>query len=249
MNNVEVEVRRRWVNEGKEDLLFHDILFNKRHFEHLYPSLQPYFGEKVLDLGAGCCWFGMLLKIMKPEVEVTSLDVSPDMMNLDRKAAKKMGIPYVETKKAVFDGKQLPFPDRAFSSIFFSAVWHHIQDLPTYLTEVRRILRDDGTVIAINEPCSPMTPGLKQLYNHFFGRETRDEGLWELPRTPAEYTAALKRAGFGSVNIQYDLFKIKRNMEKLSRFAELVYAALGVLPRPLLHRYLMGGGIVVVAKP
>ncbi|MBI5405403.1 MAG: class I SAM-dependent methyltransferase [Candidatus Kerfeldbacteria bacterium] len=249
MSNVEIEVRRRWATEGKDDLLFHDILFNKAHFEHHYARFEPFLKGKVLDLGAGCCWFGMLLKQRKPEVDVVSLDVSKDMMDLDRRAAEKMGIPYIETTKMLFDGKALPFPDKSFDCIFFSAVWHHIQDLPTYFKEVRRVLKDDGAVIAINEPCSPVTPGLRQYYNERFGHETRDEGLWEQPRTPGEYTAALQAGGFTNVSIKYDRFKIKRNWQKMGALPNAVYTVASIIPPTVLNRFVIGGSIVAIARP
>lgn len=244
----EVKVRKRWAEEGKEDLVFHDVSFNPKHFGEIFKRYSNFFRGKILDLGAGCCWFSSIIKSYKPDVEVISCDVSPEMMKFDEEAAKRMGVKYFPSdKKVVFDGKKLPFRDGEFDCVFASAVLHHIPNLLPFLKETKRVIKKGGVFIAINEPCSPALPPNTQIYEYLFGRETKNEGLWERPRTNYGYKKALESAGFASARIEYDKTKIKRNFEKIIPFFVWVYNIISDIPGiSNLNRYFIGGSVIVM---
>ncbi|HEX3280070.1 MAG TPA: class I SAM-dependent methyltransferase [Pyrinomonadaceae bacterium] len=46
-----------------------------------------------------------------------------------------------------YDGKRFPAGDRSFEAVLFCYVLHHAQDVATILSELKRVLRDDGLVV------------------------------------------------------------------------------------------------------
>jgi len=48
---------------------------------------------------------------------------------------------------ACANGDMLPFPDMYFSSVISNSVLEHIEDVTAVLTEVRRVLKDDGNFV------------------------------------------------------------------------------------------------------
>lgn len=50
-----------------------------------------------------------------------------------------------------FDGKDFPASDHSFEAVLFCYVLHHAQDASALLSEVRRVLRDDGLVVVYED--------------------------------------------------------------------------------------------------
>jgi ubiquinone/menaquinone biosynthesis C-methylase UbiE len=53
------------------------------------------------------------------------------------------------TSFEVAAAEELPFPDNSFDGVFFNEVLEHVRDEARSLTEIRRILRPGGTLIAL----------------------------------------------------------------------------------------------------
>jgi SAM-dependent methyltransferase len=85
----------------------------------------------VLDVGTGDGSIPALIKLLRADVRVEGIDVSA------RTGAK---IPV-----RVFDGRELPFPDRSFDVVTFVDVLHHADDPGSLLREAVRVAR--GLVI------------------------------------------------------------------------------------------------------
>lgn len=106
-------------------------------------GLKLFHGAKVLDFGAGTCWFSRLLAMMG--CEVTAADVSANALRIGKQLidgdplAKHLNVSY-----ATLDGPKLPFPDASFDRIVVFDAFHHCPDQVPMIGEFHRVLRDGG---------------------------------------------------------------------------------------------------------
>jgi SAM-dependent methyltransferase len=104
------------------------------------------------------------------------------------RAAAATGVPCV-----VADARRLPLADRTVDEVLARGVFHHIPNLPVVLGEVRRVLRPDGFLIAVDA-----LPMQAEQYLEM-SRQLTERGLPAEPRNgvdPGELTALATAAGF-----------------------------------------------------
>jgi SAM-dependent methyltransferase len=92
------------------------------------------FRHPVLDIGCGDGLFAHILSDEKID-----LGIDPKKSELDR--AKKYAI-YEELIQCF--GSNIPKEDRSFNTIYSNSALEHVSDLEPVLTEVHRLLSDDG---------------------------------------------------------------------------------------------------------
>jgi ubiquinone/menaquinone biosynthesis C-methylase UbiE len=94
---------------------------------------------KVLEVGCGSGLF--TTELIKSQFHLTSIDISPDLLDLARQAVS-------EQKNVAFrleDVHATSFPDESFDAVIGSSVLHHL-DLEVALKEILRILKPGGTI-------------------------------------------------------------------------------------------------------
>ncbi|MGZ6867965.1 MAG: methyltransferase domain-containing protein, partial [Blastococcus sp.] len=98
-------------------------------------------GRRILDAGCGS---GPLSAALRDRgAIVTGIDSSPKMLALAR---QRLG---ADADLQVADlGNPLPFPDGAFNDVIASLVLHYLEDWEAPLTELRRVLKPGGRLIA-----------------------------------------------------------------------------------------------------
>jgi SAM-dependent methyltransferase len=97
----------------------------------------------VLDVGCGPGTYLKLLGEHHPSVRAVGLDLSPGMANEASQHA-----PVVNG-----DASLLPFPDHAVNRVLAPHMLYHCPDIPATITELRRVLRPGGSLVAVtNEP-------------------------------------------------------------------------------------------------
>jgi arsenite methyltransferase len=104
-------------------------------------ELQP--GEVVLDLGSGGgidCF--LAAKRVGPEGRVIGLDMTPDMIKLARRNAKKIGARNVEFRYGEME--DIPLPDESVDVIISNCVINLSPDKDAVFSEVYRVLRPGG---------------------------------------------------------------------------------------------------------
>jgi SAM-dependent methyltransferase len=113
------------------------------HYER--PAILDLAGDvsdrRILDAGCGS---GPLFAALRDRgAVVTGVDASAGMLELAR---RRLG---TDTDLRVADlADPLPFPDGAFDDVVASLVLHYLEDWGPTLTELRRVLRPDGRLIA-----------------------------------------------------------------------------------------------------
>jgi len=139
---------------------------------------------RVLELGAGRCWFSAHLARLG--AQVVAVDILEDeVMGLGcGRFFEEEGI---RIHRVLCDMHRLPFRDGSFDVVAATATLHHSPHLPVLLGEAWRVLKPGGLLLAANEP----------LYIPW--RETPEEerkGAHEGAYTLWSWLAHLRRAGF-----------------------------------------------------
>jgi SAM-dependent methyltransferase len=104
-------------------------------------DLKP--GEVVLDLGSGGgidCF--LAAKAVGPEGRVIGLDMTPDMIKLARRNAKKMGMGNVDFRFGEME--EMPLPDSSVDAIISNCVINLSPDKDAVFGEAYRVLRPGG---------------------------------------------------------------------------------------------------------
>ncbi len=103
-------------------------------------KLLPPRGERLIEIGAG---FGRLADLYRGYREVVLLDYAKSMLR-EAQARLGQGGRFIYVAADLYN---LPFGDSLFDTAVTVRVLHHIQDLPTALGEIKRILRPNGTYV------------------------------------------------------------------------------------------------------
>jgi ubiquinone/menaquinone biosynthesis C-methylase UbiE len=108
-------------------------------------SLNP---KKILDVGCGTG--NILIRLAKnKDLSLYGLDISENMIEM---AKKNLGH-RVELK--IGDSEHMPWEDDCFDVIFCNASFHHYPDPEKVLLEMKRLLKNNGTLI-IGDPTAPV---------------------------------------------------------------------------------------------
>jgi SAM-dependent methyltransferase len=151
---------------------------------------------KALDVGAGR---GIASYALAREgFQVTSLEPDPSAIvgaGAIRALAAETALPIRVVEEV---SERLPFADGAFDVVFARAVLHHTRDLELACSEMYRVLRPGGVIVAAREHVISKESDLGQFLDghplhHLYG----GEHAFVLDR----YIGALKAAGFERLEI------------------------------------------------
>jgi ubiquinone/menaquinone biosynthesis C-methylase UbiE len=134
----------------------------------LVDLVRPEKAWHVLDVATGA---GHTALAFAPHVaSVIASDLTAEMLAQAARLAAAKGLANVET--ALADAEALPFEDARFDLVTCRIAPHHFPDIPTFVSEVRRVLKPGGTfAMADNiEPDAESTPGFVPI-------ELRDAAL------------------------------------------------------------------------
>jgi ubiquinone/menaquinone biosynthesis C-methylase UbiE len=134
----------------------------------LVELVRPEKHWHVLDVATGA---GHTALAFAPHVaDVIASDLTEKMLEQAAKLAAAKGITNIETAQA--DAEALPFAEARFDLVTCRIAPHHFPDIPTFVSEVERVLKPGGTfALADNiEPDAESTPGFVPI-------ELRDAAL------------------------------------------------------------------------
>ena len=124
-------------------------------YERLYELLRPVVRHRtVLELAAGT---GLIAKsIVNSAAHIEATDASPEMI-----AEAKRDNHSAKLHFSVQDMFRLPYADGSFDVIIVANALHIVPEPEKALSEIRRVLKDDGVLVA---------PTFTHADNAFFGR-------------------------------------------------------------------------------
>ena len=104
----------------------------------------PVEGAEVLDLGCGLGGASIALVRDHAAAHVTGVDIEPAVLARAAALVAESGLSDRVTLRETTPGP-LPFEDARFDFVYASAVTCHIENLPPFFAEIRRVLRPGGS--------------------------------------------------------------------------------------------------------
>ena len=124
-------------------------------YERLYELLRPVVRHRtVLELAAGT---GLIAKnIVNSAAHIEATDASPEMIAQAKRDNRSAKLHF-----SVQDMFRLPYADGSFDVVIVANALHIVPDPEKALSEIRRVLKDDGVLVA---------PTFTHADNAFFGK-------------------------------------------------------------------------------
>lgn len=115
-----------------------------------------------LDVGTGPAQIPILLAQHCPDIHITAIDLSGEMLKLAKRHVTDTGLTDRITLEHV-DAKALPYPDNTFDGLISNSIVHHIHDSMRALQEMGRVVKPNGVVL-IRDLIRPETPADAQAF-------------------------------------------------------------------------------------
>jgi ubiquinone/menaquinone biosynthesis C-methylase UbiE len=154
----------------------------------LEARVRGHASARVLDLGCG--GGHVSLRVAAHVAEVTAVDLSQPMLDLVLATAAERGLGNVAVCRSAVE--QLPFEPGRFDFVLSRFSAHHWHDLDAGLREAYRVLAPGGSAVLIDT----VAPAPAVIDSHLQTIELLRDPAHVRNYTPAEWLAALARAGF-----------------------------------------------------
>ena len=115
-----------------------------------------------LDVGTGPAQIPILLAQKCPNIRITAIDLSNEMLKIARRHVEDANLTNRITLELI-DAKTLPYPDNTFDGLISNSIVHHIHDAEKALKEMGRVAKPDGVVL-IRDLIRPETPADAQAF-------------------------------------------------------------------------------------
>lgn len=103
-------------------------------------------GGKILEVGVGT---GLVLPLYGPEVEVTGIDYSPEMLAKAEEKVAREGLTHVRELRRM-DARDLDFPEASFDTVAAMHVLSVVPEPERVVAEMARVCRPGGQVVIVN---------------------------------------------------------------------------------------------------
>ncbi|MCK4594601.1 class I SAM-dependent methyltransferase [bacterium] len=102
-----------------------------------------YAGGPILDTGCGGGELVIELAKAFPDLELTGLDLSPELVKIAEERAGEEG-PFSNLRFEVGDATRMPFPDGSFGMVICQDVLQIVEDPVALVNELERVLQPGG---------------------------------------------------------------------------------------------------------
>ena len=169
----------------------------------------------ALDLATGTGDLALALSRLHPHRVVVGADFSLGMLAVAQQKVQR-ATPAVRIRLAAADALRLPFGDGAFACVTSAFLLRNLADLEQGLSEMRRVTRPGGRVVALEITQATM-PGFAPLFRFYFHRVVPRvgqlvggdrEAYTYLPQsvdrflTPAALARLMERVGLRGVTVR-----------------------------------------------
>ncbi len=123
--------------------MYNKMFSNNRAYKKMYVLMKKALKEdmKVLEIGTAS---GIVAREISSSVEhVYAIDYAPDMIEKAKELTTEDNVLYF-----VQDSSNLQFSDKEFDAVIISNVIHILEQREACLSEIKRVLKDDGVLIA-----------------------------------------------------------------------------------------------------
>lgn len=113
----------------------------QKHYELVAGDVLTYCSNgSLLDIGTGPAWLLMKLYQQAPQMRLTGIDSSPEMLAVGRKNISAAGLTgKIELKEG--NAAEIPYPDESFDSVISTASIHHWKKPEESFKEIYRVLK------------------------------------------------------------------------------------------------------------
>ena len=98
---------------------------------------------EAIDLGCGPGLLAVEMAKCAPELHITGIDLSEEMIAQAEQSARESGV-IDRVSFKIGDADQIPFPDNSLDLVISTLSLHHWNDPVGVLNEIERVLRPDG---------------------------------------------------------------------------------------------------------
>jgi len=129
----------------------------------IYENVDFSRTKKVLEVGCGVGAQSEILLRRHPNINLTGIDLSDDQLKVAKESIEKLSFAKDRYEALKANAEDLPFESGDYDGAFLCWVLEHVPSPATVLSEVRRVLRPGGKIIATEvmnssfflEPYSP----------------------------------------------------------------------------------------------
>jgi ubiquinone/menaquinone biosynthesis C-methylase UbiE len=119
-------------------------------FQHYQQTALDRFqftgAEQFLDVGCGTGWAVRCVAQSLSNGHAYGIDISPAMIN----KAKSLSESIENCTFSVADSESIPYPDDFFDTVLCTFSFHHYETPLNVLSEFRRVLKDNGSLIIVD---------------------------------------------------------------------------------------------------
>ena len=139
-----------------------DITWRKR----LIKEMKNYSPDHIVDMATGTADLAVMAAKAIPDLKVTGIDLSPNMVALGNEKVSRTGLEQRVTIE-VGDSEQISYANDHFDGAMVAFGVRNFEDLPKGLSELHRVLRP-GQPLMILEFSKPTIFPVKQVFNLYF---------------------------------------------------------------------------------
>jgi len=112
----------------------------------LLPLLNLPRGARVIDVGAGNGALTFVLARLRPDLQLTGVDLTQQLVDTGNAEAAKRGLDNVKFSQA--DALRLPFEDASFDAAVCQTLLIHLPDAAAAVREMARVVKTGGSFMA-----------------------------------------------------------------------------------------------------